>query len=473
MSVLFRRAMEWKTKLPKRSHTMNTFDLQGGPVNAVSTTSIGTSSSSLSLFWDDFEDTSGTSCTASASSSHRVTDVSSQSHTSCTAAASSSSHRVTDVSVPSRSVVIDGVDSGDDSPRPVSRKVFGQLRPPTSRSVHLTPIECVEVDASQDSDVQDVSARSPVLAPRAVRSGRSRHVREPALVTDRSRSPALVTRQPRPSVIARSDAQLAAEMQREEFLNLQTPDGSIGFGGAPPGRQWLYVVEPCARAAKCHGCNERIINRVPRVYFQHARHSKVSSAHVGCLAGIPGLIRPGSSAEVMVSSRFQPAERAAIEAQLSELPHDGHGRDICRFEWPPPVRVRPVLDLGFHRGDSTANVGNLQQRLLRTDRDFSAEDYEMLLELDEQAKSSQSNELEITLLLSQMPVTRVTASGSSRGSQCSICLENMAVGEEVRTLPCMHIFHRACIDKWVAMPGAVPKCPIDQEKIEFQCGLPK
>jgi hypothetical protein len=179
----------------------------------------------------------------------------------------------------------------------------------------------------------------------------------------------------------------------------------------------------------------------------------------------------------MLSAQFQPAERAVIEAQLSELPpgpSEGGGEgDICHFVWPPPVRPRPLLDLGLRHSDAIPNEENLnlQQRLLRTDRDFSAEDYEMLLELDEQAKSSQTNELQVTLLLSQMPVTRIPANGSSKAAQCSICLEKMEVGEEVRTLPCMHMFHRACIDKWVSMPGAVPKCPIDQERIEFQGAL--
>jgi hypothetical protein len=41
-------------------------------------------------------------------------------------------------------------------------------------------------------------------------------------------------------------------------------------------------------------------------------------------------------------------------------------------------------------------------------------------------------------------------SGSSIGlSSCSICTENFAENENVRILPCGHIYHRCCIDPWL------------------------
>jgi hypothetical protein len=33
---------------------------------------------------------------------------------------------------------------------------------------------------------------------------------------------------------------------------------------------------------------------------------------------------------------------------------------------------------------------------------------------------------------------------------CSVCLDEFAVGEESRRLPCNHVFHPTCIDRWVA-----------------------
>mmetsp|Transcript_14699 Transcript_14699/g.30428 ORF Transcript_14699/g.30428 Transcript_14699/m.30428 type:complete len:236 (+) Transcript_14699:2-709(+) len=41
---------------------------------------------------------------------------------------------------------------------------------------------------------------------------------------------------------------------------------------------------------------------------------------------------------------------------------------------------------------------------------------------------------------------------------CSICLGNFADGEECRMLPCLHVFHRACIDQWLTVSVECPLC---------------
>jgi len=42
--------------------------------------------------------------------------------------------------------------------------------------------------------------------------------------------------------------------------------------------------------------------------------------------------------------------------------------------------------------------------------------------------------------------------------QCSVCLEPYQVGETVRTIPCFHTFHTACIDPWLAQRAECPIC---------------
>jgi len=49
------------------------------------------------------------------------------------------------------------------------------------------------------------------------------------------------------------------------------------------------------------------------------------------------------------------------------------------------------------------------------------------------------------------------ASGAAQ-NQCSICLEQFKEGEELRMLPCMHRYHRGCIDRWLARSPACPVC---------------
>lgn len=45
---------------------------------------------------------------------------------------------------------------------------------------------------------------------------------------------------------------------------------------------------------------------------------------------------------------------------------------------------------------------------------------------------------------------------------CVICYEPMMAGEEARRLPCIHIFHRVCIDRWLGMR---PFCPLDKKTL--------
>lgn len=105
-------------------------------------------------------------------------------------------------------------------------------------------------------------------------------------------------------------------------------------------------------------------------------------------------------------------------------------------------------------------------------RDFTAEDYEMLLQLDASDQQERPNQeadaFFMTALLARLPVATVTA--ATAGARCSICLDSMDEGCEVRTLPCMHVFHRACIDRWLAEPGRPPRCPIDQIEVELRGG---
>lgn len=41
------------------------------------------------------------------------------------------------------------------------------------------------------------------------------------------------------------------------------------------------------------------------------------------------------------------------------------------------------------------------------------------------------------------------ALADSKAEDCSICLEGFGENKESRNLPCDHVFHRACIDKWL------------------------
>ncbi|GMP23072.1 hypothetical protein CsSME_00000809 [Camellia sinensis var. sinensis] len=54
------------------------------------------------------------------------------------------------------------------------------------------------------------------------------------------------------------------------------------------------------------------------------------------------------------------------------------------------------------------------------------------------------------------------AVGSTKAAEdeltCSVCLEQVNVGELVRSLPCLHQFHAICIDPWLRQQGTCPVC---------------
>ena len=61
------------------------------------------------------------------------------------------------------------------------------------------------------------------------------------------------------------------------------------------------------------------------------------------------------------------------------------------------------------------------------------------------------------------------AEGGEKGAEaeasnehtCAICLEDYQPGQQVRTLPCMHNFHSACVDKWLKSNKSCPLCKHD------------
>ncbi|CAM9403530.1 unnamed protein product, partial [Hapterophycus canaliculatus] len=99
-------------------------------------------------------------------------------------------------------------------------------------------------------------------------------------------------------------------------------------------------------------------------------------------------------------------------------------------------------------------------RLLLVDRDFTGEDYQALLDLDE------TNEVPSTVGASEGEIRRnpsflvqQPASDSVvKPKSCSICLYPFKPRERVRIIPCLHQFHTECIDPWLRQNAICPVC---------------
>ncbi|CAA6654479.1 unnamed protein product [Spirodela intermedia] len=55
------------------------------------------------------------------------------------------------------------------------------------------------------------------------------------------------------------------------------------------------------------------------------------------------------------------------------------------------------------------------------------------------------------------------SAASEQAAQCVICLCDVEDGDEIRELKCDHVFHRCCLDRWVAF-GRVT-CPLCREAL--------
>ncbi|XP_073137941.1 E3 ubiquitin-protein ligase MPSR1-like [Henckelia pumila] len=53
------------------------------------------------------------------------------------------------------------------------------------------------------------------------------------------------------------------------------------------------------------------------------------------------------------------------------------------------------------------------------------------------------------------------------GEECAICLEEWPVGDKAKEMPCNHIFHGGCLEKWLKIHGSCPVCryrmPVDED----------
>lgn len=57
-----------------------------------------------------------------------------------------------------------------------------------------------------------------------------------------------------------------------------------------------------------------------------------------------------------------------------------------------------------------------------------------------------------------LPTVQVTDEHVGSGLECPVCKEDYTVGENVRQLPCNHLFHNNCIIPWLEQHDTCPVC---------------
>ena len=108
-------------------------------------------------------------------------------------------------------------------------------------------------------------------------------------------------------------------------------------------------------------------------------------------------------------------------------------------------------------------------RLIFQQQDFGADDYERLWAFQNEhsnqngaVRGATREEIGVCpqRIIQQDELSHLLETNDRRHdhSHCVICLERYQVDEAVRTVPCMHSFHSACIDRWLQDTASCPIC---------------
>ncbi|GER34788.1 RING/U-box superfamily protein [Striga asiatica] len=107
-------------------------------------------------------------------------------------------------------------------------------------------------------------------------------------------------------------------------------------------------------------------------------------------------------------------------------------------------------DMGLGLG---INDIGLSAGILQVPRDFNENDYEMLLALDD--NNDQHSGCSVHQI-NGLPQSKVHTENFDE--TCAVCLETPTIGDSIRHLPCLHKFHKDCIDPWLRRKTSCPVC---------------
>ena len=109
--------------------------------------------------------------------------------------------------------------------------------------------------------------------------------------------------------------------------------------------------------------------------------------------------------------------------------------------------------------------------LVLSDRDFTEQDYERLLTLDNVSVAKKG--LSADAMARRGVVTgawsetrRIPSDDGDAPPRCAVCLECFSRGDSVSRLPCTHQYHRACIERWLSSHVECPVCRVDLEVLD-------
>ncbi|XP_057783605.1 uncharacterized protein LOC131001277 [Salvia miltiorrhiza] len=210
---------------------------------------------------------------------------------------------------------------------------------------------------------------------------------------------------------------------------------------------------------------EQFYNEMPAFGVQETdEHVAIALQHQdgpshGRARGRPQVLDARSMSNLRRQSNARSSSNAPRRGSLARsLPlrsrFPGQPRTLSSSRWrasmfPPDMDIdmrMQILGALEEFSDMGMNAG-----ILHSNRDFNESDYEMLLALDDNVNHGGASDRQINGL----PQSTVQ---TDHEEACAICLETPTTGETIRHLPCLHKFHKDCIDPWLRRRSSCPTC---------------
>jgi len=188
------------------------------------------------------------------------------------------------------------------------------------------------------------------------------------------------------------------------------------------------------------------------------------------LPRVPALSPPRASLHGTLIARMptdRSEQRRLASSLLEELDaYERLQRRVMLFQLLPPLRfhvtvVRHVNGVP-QRTEAVMNSDQLRVQLIRilnSESAFGSDQPRVLFENLSNLRIRQG-----VRDISVYPThAYVVGSFPEDKNTCPICLSGYEEGEEIRTIPCLHFYHRECIDEWLSQSK---ECPLCKMKIE-------